>query len=93
MLTSLLENYKANPSDLQDIACVCNFPGLSAQGLCLAGTGSYPQDAKSAIESIGRRPSVTKSEVFGGESAHASASDIEENTSVGLRDEMAGGLC
>ena len=57
VLTSLLENYKANPSDLQDIAYVCNFSRpLEPKALSFpAGTGSYfRKTLKSAIESIRR---------------------------------------
>lgn len=84
VLTSLLENYKANPSDLQDIAYVCNFSRpLEPKALFFpAGTGSYfRKTLKSAIESIRRQSlQITKSEVFAAASKKiTSASDIEEN--------------
>jgi len=84
VLTSLLENYKANPSELQDIAYVCNFSRpLEPKALTFpAGTGSYfRKTLKSAIESIRKQSlQITKSEVFSAASKRiTSASDIEEN--------------
>ena len=84
VLASLLANYKANPSDLQDMAYVCNFARpLEPKALFFpAGTGAYfKKTLKSAIESIRRQAvQIAKSEVFSAASKKLSAAgDTEEN--------------
>ncbi len=84
VLTSLLANYKANPSDLQDMAYVYNFARpLEPKALFFpAGSGAYfKKTLKSAIESIRRQVlQLSKSEVFAAASKKISASaDQEEN--------------
>jgi predicted ATP-dependent protease len=84
VLTSLLANYKANPSDLQDMAYVYNFARpLEPRALFFpAGSGAYfKKTLKSAIESIRRQVlQLSKSEVFAAASKKISAAaDQEEN--------------
>ena len=84
VLTTLLENYKPNPADLQDIAYVYNFTHpLEPKALFFpADSGSYfKKTLQSAIESIRKQAlQITKSEVFAATSKKIiSAADTEEN--------------
>lgn len=84
VLTTLLANYKANPSDLQDIAYVCNFTHpLEPKALFFpAGTGAaFKKSLHAAIESVRKQMlQITKSEVFGSASKKVlTSADAEEN--------------
>lgn len=84
VLTSLLENYKANKDELQDIAYVFNFDRpLEPRALFFpAGSGTYFKKAlQNAVESIRKQAvQITKSEVFTAASKKViSASDADEN--------------
>ena len=88
VLGQLLENYKANPANLQDIAYVCNFNRpLEPRAIFFpAGGGAYfKKTLKSAIESIRRQSmQISKSEVFSAASKKiASTYDQEENRLLG----------
>ncbi len=84
VLTSLLAEYKANTSELQDIAYVYNFTKpLEPKALFFPpGTGAYfAKNLKSAIESIRRQAlQITKSEVFAAARKRViSRSETDEN--------------
>ncbi|HPO03569.1 MAG TPA: AAA family ATPase, partial [Treponemataceae bacterium] len=84
VLTSLLAEYKANTSELQDIAYVYNFTKpLEPKALFFPpGTGAYfAKNLKSAIESIRRQAlQITKSEVFAASRKRViSRSETDEN--------------
>ncbi len=84
VLTSLLKDYKPNPSELQDIAYAYNFTHPNEpRALCFpAGTGAYfRKTLQSAIESIRKQAlQLGKSEVFSAASKKIiSAADAAEN--------------